>query len=367
MTTIAHVNPETGYSGGEVQVFLLMEALRRRGYGNVLFCPAGSRSDVEARRRSFPVVTARLRNNIDVWSVVRLARAFRTEGVSLVHLHTGRANWLGGLAARRAGLPTLSTRRMDRTVKRSWRMRFIYRSLINLTVAISPAVRDALIAAGVAPERIRLIWDAVDPDEFSASGRLGSERKVRGSSDGARVSLTMAALVRRKGIDVLIDAIRLLRERNATWHAWIAGEGPEQRSLEQAVKAAGLEDCVHFLGWRSDKADLLREVDAFVLPSRREGVGVAALEAMAAGVPVVASRVGGLAQAVVDGETGILVEPEQPQELADALQALGGDPALGMRLGSNGRRRVVELFAADKQAEQYVEVYDDVLAAAKAR
>src|SRR5262245_29286488 len=110
--TIAHVDSERGFSGGQVQVFLLMEGLRERGHRNLLCCRPGSLQEQRARQLGLETAAVSMRNDAQLTAVPRLAAAFRRHGVDLVHLHTGRANWLGGLAARWAGRPAVSTRRM---------------------------------------------------------------------------------------------------------------------------------------------------------------------------------------------------------------------------------------------------------------
>ena len=143
---------------------------------------------------------------------------------------------------------------------------------------------------------------------------------------------------------------------------WIAGEGADRESLERISRRLGLADRVRFLGRRTDSPDLLAACDVFVLPSRREGLGVASLEAMAAARPVVASRVGGLAEAVVHERTGLLVPPGDPRALGEALIRLLRDDALRERLGAAGPDRIAEGFAAEQMIEAYEKLYLEVLA-----
>ena len=140
----------------------------------------------------------------------------------------------------------------------------------------------------------------------------------------------------------------------------IAGEGEERAALEERARQLGLARA-RFLGLRDDKAELLAACDALVLPSRKEGLGVAALEAMACGRPVLASRVGGLAETVVDGETGLLVAPEDPEALAEAITRLQGDVALRERLGAAGPARVAEGHLPEQMTASYERLYLEVL------
>ena len=289
-----HVDAEQGFSGGEVQVFLLLEGLRARGQRVLLVAPPQSRAFVEAQQRGIPAVAVSMRGDLDLPAVFALRREFVRVQPDLVHLHTGRATWLGGHAARWAGIPAVSTRRMDREVKRNARTRWIYTRLVRRVAAISGPVRELLVAGGVDPARIDLVHSSVDPEALRPRRAAGELRGELGANPGEFVLLVLAALVRRKGLDVLLEALALLHARGTQPTLWIAGEGEERAALEQLARARGLTR-VRFLGRREDAAELLGACDALVLPARREGLGVAALQAMAAGRAVIGSAVGGLA------------------------------------------------------------------------
>jgi len=361
---IVHVDSEKDFSGGEVQVFLLMEGLRERGWHNVLVCQPESRCATEAGQRGIDTRLVPMRSDLDLPGLFRLTRMLGRLQADLVHLHTARATWLGGIAARLARVPAITTRRMDRPLRRGWRTRWIYNGLVEQTAAISPAVAQRLVDAGVG-SGTTVISSAVDPQALVPAATREATRAALGAGDRDLVFLTLAALVRRKGVDVLLEAARLLAERGLRPLVWIAGDGPERKVLE--ARAAGLHTQVRFLGRRSDVADLLAACDVFVLPSRREGLGVAALEAMTVGRPVVASAVGGLRDVVVDDRSGLLVPPEDPAALAEALARLAGDERLRERLGSAGAERVREGFLAEQMVSSYVDLYARVLERWQAR
>src|SRR5262245_64842373 len=146
-----------------------MEGLRARGHTNLLVCPPRSDAELEARRRGFAVECVAMRNDLSLGAAWRLGALLRRHAPALVHCHTGRANWIGAVGARWARVPALSTRRMDRHVKRGLRTRWLYRRLLQRVAAISPAVERRLLDANVAPDRIRLIWSSVDPAQLEPS------------------------------------------------------------------------------------------------------------------------------------------------------------------------------------------------------
>jgi glycosyltransferase involved in cell wall biosynthesis len=348
-----HVDPERGFSGGEVQVFLLLEGLRARGHEVLLACQPASAPAREAAARGIATLEVPMRGDLDLAAARALRRGMRAHAVELVHLHTGRANWLGGLAAWRAGVPAVSTRRMDRRVKRNWKTRLVYGKLVLRTAAISPAVLARLAQAGVPAVRTRLIWSSVDPARLAPTRPAAELRAELGAAPDDVVLLALGALVERKGFDLLLAAFAGLPARA---RLWIAGEGPERAAL-----AARLGARARLLGQRTDVPDLLAACDVFVMPSRAEGLGVAALEAMAAGRAVVASRVGGLGEAVVHERTGLLVPPDDAPALAAALLALVEDADLRARYSAAGPGRVAEGFLAEQMVDAYEALYREVL------
>jgi glycosyltransferase involved in cell wall biosynthesis len=303
-----------------------------------------------------------MRNYLDLPAVLRLRRLLKTSGAELVHANTGRDTWLGGCAAHLAGLPAVTTRRMEGRVKRGLRSRLIYRRFFQRVGAISPGVRDCLREGGVPEDRIALIPEACDPDRIATRAGREATRAALEVSDDAVLVLGLGALIRRKGFDVLLDALAALEPiRLQAVQVRIAGDGPERDALATQARDHGLEGRVRLLGHREDVGDLLAACDVFVLPSRSEGLGVASLEAMGAGRPAIVSRVGGLGFAVRDLETGLLVPPGDATALAAALDRLVGDAALRERLGDGGRARVRERFDPEGMVSAYASLYEGVL------
>jgi glycosyltransferase involved in cell wall biosynthesis len=358
--TIAHVDSEMGFSGGEVQVFLLLEGLRDLGHRNVLFCQPGSRCEAECAERGLESRPVRMRNHFDLGAVRRLRRGFAAVNADLAHTNTGRDAWLGGWAAHGAGLPCVNTRRMDRRVRRGLRTRLTYGRFTRRVAAISPAVAACLREGGIEASKIVLIPEAFDPARIEAQRDRADVRTELGVGEDEILVLGLGALVRRKGFDVLLDAMgRLTPALRSNVQVRVGGE--ERDALRAQAASLGFEGQVRLLGRRDDVGDLLAAADVFVMPSRREGLGVASLEAMGAGLPVVASRVGGLAFGVVDGETGVLVPPEDVPALAAALESLIRDETLRVRMGRSAHRRALAQFSQATMVGAYVELYRSLL------
>lgn len=358
---ILHVNGELGFSGGEVQVMLLLRGLREQGLESVLCAAEQSAIAHTARAEDFNVVPVTLRNDMDFPGLFKLLGVMKREKVDVVHLHTGRAIWLGSIAARLAGIPAIATKRMDRPIKQRLKSRLIWQKLLSASVGISQQVLDQMILGGVPKERCRLIYSTVDPASVASSVDRDALRVAEGVSADDLLLLSLGSLNHRKGFDVLMDALVILRDRGVQPKLWIAGEGPEGEKLKAYAGETGMGDQLKWLGQRSDAADLLKASDIVVMPSRAEGLGIACLEAMAAGCPVVASRVGGLQETIVDGESGLLVPVEDAEALAGVLQRLLEDGNLRRAMAEAGPIRVAEVFAPEKMVKDYISLYNEVL------
>ncbi len=371
---VVHVDGEKGFSGGEVQLFLLMERLRRAGVEQVLVVRRGGEAAARAREAGFPAREAPMGSSADLPGILALRRIFRALRPDVLHFHTSRAHVLGAWAALGLGVPArVVTRRMDYPLRRDPVVRFLYGRAVDRVIAISGAVRREVLRLGIPGDRVVLIPSGVEIDRFAplrernASDRAAARSSLGIPADGRPVAGTAASLHRRKGADVLLRAAARLAGEGTACHLVIAGEGPERDALHALAGELGLLGegpvRVHLAGQVRPPERVLAALDVFVLASRKEGLGVAALEAMAAGLPVVASRVGGLAESVVDGETGLLVPPEDAGALATALGGLLRDPALRARLGAAGARRVAERYSADAMAAGNLALYRDLLGA----
>jgi len=352
---ILHVDPERGWGGGEVQVLALLRELVARGHRSTLAADPAGRLAPAAAALGVPVRPLRIANHLDVIAGLRLRSL--VSGHDVVHFHTARAHAMAPFC-RGLGARLVVTRRMDYVPAGGPWMRWLYNEAVDAVIAISEGVRAALLAAGVRPHRICVVPSGVDLGRVEAPrDARGRVRAAWGAREGDVVVLVPGALERRKGHAVLLEAARRLQSngRGAPLRWVFCGDGSERGALTGA--AAPLGDAVRFEGFRDDIGACLAAADVVALPSLQEGLGVAALEAAAAARPVVASRVGGLAEAVADGETGILVAPGDPSALAAAIDGLAADAGLRARLGAAARERVVARYGVARMAEGTLACY----------
>ena len=232
--------------------------------------------------------------------------------------------------------------------------------MTDRTIVSSEATRAVVCAEdGIRPDRIEIATTGTIEPPIVDQRQVLAARRSCGIADSARVIVVVSRLRHEKGIDVLIRSIDAVAGDDV--HLVIAGSGPEETALRDLAAAARVP--VHFLGHRDDTALWLQAADVIAIPSRRESFGRVTLEAMAAAKPIVASRVGGLAEAIIDGETGLLVARENERALATALRTILDDRALGARLGDAARERYRSRYTITHMAASRRAAWERTLAA----
>lgn len=347
---ILHIDPERHWGGGEAQVFGLLTYLAQRGHRIDLLTHPHGRLYRESQALAVKTRPLVLRNDVDLRSVPKLRRLIRNESYDIVHLHTKRAHALSLWLSHASSRPKyVVTRRMDYPESANWYTRHLYNRTVDGVIAISEKIFQLLLAAGVKGEKMRVIHSGIDPRAYATPAP---------AIDSSVVSVgTAAVLEERKGHRYLLDAALRLKRQGLRLRYYLAGDGSLRRSLEDRTRQLGLKEDVEFLGFVSDMASFMARIEIFVLPSLFEGLGVSVLEAMAAGRPVVASRVGGLPELVVDTVTGFLVPPQDPSALAGALAQLVENRALSRQMGWQGRERLKANFTLEQMAGKNEDFY----------
>lgn len=358
--SILHVDPERGLGGGERQVLGLMRHLAAAGQHQVIACDPAGRLVAEAAALGIGSRPLRVRNHVDGVAGWRLAHLLASERYDIVHFHTARAHALVSFLRFRHQPCRVVTRRMDYPLRGAWYARWLYNRGVDAVVAISEGVQAVLVSGGVDPTRIEVIRSGVEVGDFAEVHRMrASARAELGIDDGVAAIAVVAALEYRKGHDILLEAAAEIAQQPI--RLLFAGAGSREQALRARAAGLGLGECVTFLGRVDDVRPILAAADVVAMPSRQEGLGVAVLEAMAAGRPVVASNVGGLPEAL-GNDAGLLVRPEDVLALRTALEQLLRDRRLGARLGAAARTRVSEGFAMAGVAQATLGVYHRLIA-----
>ena len=357
---ILHVETGRHLYGGPQQVIYLISALLERDHDCTLICPPGSGIDAAARGVGIPVRNLFCAGDLDLPFAYRLTQFLQSSKPDLLHCHSRRgADMLGGLAASFADVPAVVSRRVDNT-----EMRLLaalrYRPFRKI-IAISNAISVVLQAHDVDASRIEVIRSAVDTERFQGARDCAAVRAEFGLPTEALLLGAAGQLIPRKGHRYLLQALAGLKQRYPNLRLAIFGDGYLNNQLREQAASLGLDDTVQFVGFRDDLDEFMGCFDIFIHPALAEGLGVATLKAAAAGVPVIGFDAGGLPEAIQDGETGILVPPEDVAALQDAIATLVDNPDLRQQMGVAGRKRMQTEFSIDTMVTRHIALYESVL------
>jgi glycosyltransferase involved in cell wall biosynthesis len=350
----------SGPGGAEHVVVRLAQALRSAGDDPIVATLRPGWMTERAEASGIPVWITPQRAGLDLRWIPAFARRMRRERIDVLHSHEFAMNVFGGAAALLAGVPAVSTIHGRAYVSEQPRRVWAYRILRRLGIPIV-AVSDDLAGFlaqrfGISRASLGMVHNGIPMPPLPEGERAGlraAARRALGVPDTLSLVVAVGNLYPVKDHATLVRALARLPDARVA----IAGRGDEETRLRELAAELGVADRLHLLGLRDDVDRVLAAGDVFVQPSLSEGLPLAVLEAMAAGLPVVATRVGGVSEAVRDGETGYLVPPADPPSLADALAKVLAADDRGAALGARGRARAEKEFSVDVMAERYRALY----------
>ncbi len=354
MNRVVHIIKATGIAGAEKHLLTLLPALDRERFEvrlMVLTEPRKTVPELFSALQAADVTAERvtIRGHIDPTLALRLALRLRALVPALVHTHLMHADLYGTLAARMAGVPVvISTRHNDHPLRRRWPLSWLLRIINRHTdhfVAISERVRAFTIDAEHAPEsHVETVKYGLAPEAETRSVYGRAEFGI----SGGPLLVCVARMTEQKGHRWLLPAFRAVVDEFPRATLLLVGDGPLRLQLEQLAAKLGLRERVRFAGWRKDVSALLSAADLFVLASEWEGFGLALLEAMAAALPIVATRVSAIPEVVLHAETGWLVASKNTAAFAAATISALRDPEQMGAFGHRGYARLQREFSVER-------------------
>jgi glycosyltransferase involved in cell wall biosynthesis len=354
---------ELDVGGTEQQIVELVRQMPRARWTPTVCCFRFGRKAAEIERLGVRVVHVPKRGRVDPRFVRDLIALMRAERFDVVQTFLIGGNLWGRLAALVAGVPVVVASERNVDVWEEPAKRWLGLGLARFTdriVANADAVRDYLVRRGADPRRVITIRNGVDVTRFVTSVDREGIRGSLGFAPEHTVAAVVARLEPQKGQDVVLEVASRLRDRFPALRWLLVGGGGAEAALRADAERRNLADRVVFTGFRTDSADLLRAADLSVLVSTKEGLSNTLLESLAAGLPVIASRVGGNAEVVTAGG-GLLVPPRDADALAAAVELVAADPAGAARMGARGREYVRREFTVGRMAEQTTALYEELL------
>jgi sugar transferase (PEP-CTERM/EpsH1 system associated) len=355
---LLHVIDELALGGTELAMVRLARHLDTERFESHVCAFLSGAVEAELQNAALPYVIIAKRRAFDASLLLRLTAWVKREHVQLIHCRSLQGILYGGLAALLTRVPFVcsihgeNTLRLQRAVPILRFSARCARALLTVSESLKSLTAQTV---GIPPERIRVIYNGVDLNKFSRD-------RVQGHPIPHAAHVGCVGTLRPvKGHSYLVEAIAEVRQNIPHVRLSLAGDGPMRDELEHLQQSLGLNGNVSLLGQRDDVHELLRQFDVFALPSLSEGISNALLEAMAVGLPVIATNVGGNPEVVRHGATGLLVPPQDSRALADALLQILSDPDRRQKMGRRGRERVETHFSLSAMARNYERIYEQAL------
>ncbi len=370
---ILHIIDSSGLYGAEIMLLNLMEEQRRMNLTPMLvsLCDLSDQNNEmaeEAKKRDLTALQFKMKRGYSLNSAIKLVHLAQEAHVAIIHSHGYKGDILiGSLPKHIRRIPMVRTQHGRTSTKKLSKIWFyeVLDCLIMRRMAAVVRVNRAEVrqqSVNCLPDAHSCIIENGIPElQFDPQAVFRSDPAVYEFCKDGFVIGTIARLSEEKGLIHLINALRILSQHNTTVKAVIIGEGPQRQSLEAMVNDAGLAGKILFAGYRDYAYNYLPYFRVFVLPSLTEGLPITILEAMQAKVPIIASRVGGIPAVLENGKTGILVEPGNPNALADAINQVRSDPQGSMQMGKRARETALIKYSSRRMAQEYQRVYDTIL------
>jgi glycosyltransferase involved in cell wall biosynthesis len=373
---ILHFIDSGGMYGAEnVILSLSREMMKHREYEPVIGCIVQEENDPielhdKAGEYGISAEKIRINNKRFVVDIPLVARRLKKANIAMIHSHGYKPSVAGFLIGSLVDIPVIATCHLwfdDGTrglkYKIMTRLELAFYKRFPRVISVSPQIQDILEKAGVQKKSLQIIRNGIVVDDY-ASNHDGERERLRaelGIRENEFVVINVGRLTEQKGQADLVKAAVLLRQGGVSVKFLIVGDGHLKSALEELIETAGLGDRFRLLGFRDDIPSLLKMSDLFILSSLDEGLPMALLEAMAAGIPVVTTPVGYIGHLLRDQENALFVGINDPTKIAAAIESIAGDESLRTALSQSGNRIVRDLHSSEQMYQEYASVYANIL------
>ncbi len=359
---VLHLSSESTWRGGEQQIIYLVEETRKLGIDAIVGCKAGSEVENYCKENDLPFYSLAFKSAYDFSTAREINKIVEIEGIHLVQTHTSKSHTMSVIAGL-IGLdvPQIMTRRVDFPVKDNWFSRFKYNySKIARIICISETIRRITEPDIRDKSKLVTIHSGVDRDRFLPYRNSQWLREHYDIGPDTVIVGNTSAISDQKDYPTFVATAKaILRERNDV-HFFIVGDGPDKERIVDLIEQEKLHEKITLTGFKKNIKEILPSLDIFLFTSQTEGLGTSVLDAMAAGVPIVATAAGGVSEMVRHEENGLLVSVKDVNALAENVMRLMNDPSLRNKL-TNGALETVAHFSKQKTASLTVDLYKEIL------
>jgi L-malate glycosyltransferase len=360
---IIHVSTAISWRGGEQQLVYLLKALSAQNVDQEVFCVKYSPVHVFCRQNNIPCHTFSKDNSMNVSTAALLGKLCRDQKQILVHTHDSHAHNMAFISAIffRNKVPVIVHRRVDFRVSPNIFSRVKYNHpIIKRYICVSEAIRTVLASAINDPGKIKVVHSGIDVELYHNTKRNGLLRKEFGIDESSPLIGNFSALAPHKDYPTFLRTAALLLQRNPGYRFVIAGDGPLREETLMLIKTMELEDKVFYAGFRTNIPEIIKDLDVFLITSRTEGLGTVILDALASGIPVVATRVGGIPEVIEHRITGFLAPQADVEQLAIGVEEMIHDTGLRNTIINNALEKVKQ-FDYRLTGSRTLDVYREII------
>lgn len=359
---VLHIDSEKSWRGGQQQAAYLLAGLHRLEYGTALICPPGAAMESYCRSHSLPCHPIAMHGEIDIRAGYQIASLCKKRQFAIAHLHSAHALALGLWAKLfYPELRLVAVRRVDFHLRKNPISRYKYSTRrLDKIVCISRGIRNVMRLDGLPESKLVTIHSGVDLKKFEDVTPPLDFKKRLGIPENHILVGTVAAIAGHKDYPNLLHAAKKILQCTDNISFCAVGDGPDKKEIHTLARRLGLGSRFVFTGFRNDVGIFLKSFDIFVLSSYLEGLGTSILDAQGVGLPVVACNTGGIPEAVLDNENGLLVPPRDSRALSEAILKMANDEQMRLKFGCRAKE-TVEAFSIDITVQKNIALYRELI------
>jgi len=360
LITVMHTESSLGWGGQEMRIMREMRALDRHTFLPLLTCQPESQIAPKAREQGVGVDLVKIIGNIDPLAILQFMRLFRRRNVDIVHTHSNADSWNASVAAKFSRHRPWVVR--TRHLSAAFNNRLIYSFMADRVITTGEYTRKYMVQEkGIDPQRVVAIPSGIDLERFNPEATREDIREELGLARDTLIFGSASVFRKKKGYHFLLQATPQILSAYPSSKLLLVGGGPQENNLRRLIAELKIQDAVILPGFRNDMPRVLNTMDVFVFPTLEEAFPNAVMEAMAMKRAVVATRVGGVPDIVRDGETGYLVEPEDPSAIAEKVSLLFKEKELRRKIGEGGKEFVTANCSHRIMVQRIEELYRSLM------
>ncbi len=359
---VLHLSSESTWRGGEQQIIYLVEETRKLGVDAIVGCKEGSEVESYCKENDLPNYALPFKSAYDFSTAREIIKICERENFDLIQTHTSKSHTMSVIAGLLGlDVPQIMTRRVDFPVKDNWFSKFKYNySKIARIICISETIRRITEPDIRDKSKLVTIHSGTDTEKFAPFKNSDWLRKEFKIPEETVIIGNTSAISDQKDYPTFVAVAESVLKQRDDVHFFIVGDGPDREEIKSLVKKRKLQDKIIFTGFRKNIREILPSLDIFLFTSKTEGLGTSVLDAMAAGVPIVATNAGGVSEMVNHEKNGLLFPIKDVDKLTEGVLSLLNDPKLRDELTEEGKKTVRD-FSKQKTAQRTVELYQEIL------